>query len=194
MSSFTISRTATKISVRSPYNSLFVERAKRLKGKFLAGAWDFDIRDDERVIDLCRDVYGTDGITSDTCTIRISIPNGDRRKCSDISIHGFTLVKIREWPFRVRQADGVIVLEGGFSSEGTSEKWETIAEKGTVILFRNFPRRAAEKYIQEPPDGWTVSIEDESSTVNVARLIEEKERLLMRLNEIETLITSASTS
>jgi hypothetical protein len=194
MSSVTISRTATKISVRSPYNSLFVEGAKKLKGKFKDKIWTFDIRDDERVINLCRDVYGSDGITSDTCTIRISMPNGMIQRYSDISIHGITLAKAREWPFRAKTADGVILLEGGFSSEGDSKRWETVAEKGTVILLRDFPRHAAEKYIQEPPHGWTVSIEDESRPVDVAGLMAEKERLILRLDEIEALIASASTS
>ncbi len=50
-----------KTKVVTPYNPSFPTRAKKLGGRWQGGAWVFDARDEERVRDLCRDIYGTDG-------------------------------------------------------------------------------------------------------------------------------------
>src|ERR1044072_8761042 len=71
-----IKTTDTLAIVTAPYDHEFPGRARKLGGAFdgTAKTWTFDIRDLDKVRDLCRDIYGTDGRPDDRPTVTITIP------------------------------------------------------------------------------------------------------------------------
>lgn len=66
------------ISVSSPYHPDFPAKARSLGGKWSPSSrvWTFDQRDEQRVRDLCKKIFGTDGSAAggDLVTVRLTIP------------------------------------------------------------------------------------------------------------------------
>jgi hypothetical protein len=194
MSKVTITKTPSEVHVQSPYNALFVKGARMLAGKFSGGVWSFNVRDEDRVRSLCGDVYGSDGVISDTCTVRLEMPKGAAASREAIDFYGFSLARAFGRDSGAKISEGIVVLEGGFYSGGSVRNWTTLAQNGTVVLLRDFPRHRAQRIVSgeegsEWP-GWTVSIEDERPPVDIAALEDEKSRLMARLEEIENTLSS----
>jgi hypothetical protein len=194
MSKLSITKTASEVHVQSPYNALFVKGARLLSGKFSGGVWTFDVRDEDRVRSLCGDVYGSDGVISNTCTVRLEMPRGASATREAIDFYGFTLARAFGRDSGAKISEGIVVLEGGFYSSGSVKNWATMAKDGTVVLLREFPRHRAQRIVsgEEKSEwpGWTVTIEDERPPVDIQALEDEKARLLSRLEEIENTLSS----
>jgi hypothetical protein len=139
-----------RVYVKSPYNKAFVERARELNGKWVASTseWGFDGRDEQRVRDLCIELYGTDGRTqTNLVTLRVALGSRDG---SDISLGGRSLVRRKGRDYRAELGEGVIVLEGGFPSSGGSVKNPRVApHDGTVLEVRDFPESLAKDLLSD---------------------------------------------
>ena len=138
-----------KLSVASPYNPAFAPGAKRLGGRWSAAtkAWQFDPRDEQRVRELCRSVYGTDGSPSeagDLVTIRVTAPDGWDVYGRGLYIYGRQVAWATGRDSGARLCDGVIVLKGSFDSGGSMKNWMTVCKPGTVFELRDLPRKALE--------------------------------------------------
>jgi hypothetical protein len=175
------------VAVKSPYNSEFVTTAKRYGGKWKGGQWVFDARDEERVRALCQKVYGTDGLSKDLCTIRAKFYISDAVCCGPIEISGRTIARAWGRDSGAKLGEGVVLLEGRFSSGGSMKNWETtVGNAGAVVLVRDFPRATAEKLIAEGAT-W-LSIEPEAPVIDCAALEAERAKLVARIAEIDALL------
>lgn len=130
---------------------------------------------------LCRDVYGDDGVTHNTCTLRYAI-GADRATRAPLTLHGRPLARAFGRDTGANLADGVVVLEGGFTSGGSVKNWTTVSKGGTVVLVRDFPRDAAKELVLTDD---RFSIEPE---VDLTDLREERDRLVARLAEIDSIL------
>jgi hypothetical protein len=178
----------TTVAVKSPYNSEFVTTAKRYGGKWKNGQWVFDARDEERVRALCQEVYGTDGLSTGLCTIRAKY-SGDWHDYADrgpIEIAGRTIARAWGRDSGAKLGEGVVVLEGGFSSGGSMKNWTTRVIGETVVLVRDFPRATAERLIAEGAQH--ISIEPEAPVIDRAALEAERAKLVARIAEIDALL------
>jgi len=179
----TITVSNSTVSVNSPYNTDFITAARKLGGKWVSPEWEFDIRDEQRVRDLCRDVYGTDGITTDLCTIRAEFGPSDNAGREPITVFGRVVARAYGRDSGAKLGEGVVLLSGGFGSGGSMKNWETTAKNGTEVLIRDVPRVA----VQTAIDGgatW-LSIEAETAPVDHAALTREREKLMARIAEID---------
>ncbi|WP_329317286.1 hypothetical protein OG723_44620 (plasmid) [Streptomyces sp. NBC_01278] len=79
MSTVTVTTANGKTTVESPYHPGWPSEARALGGKWSGGAWVFDSRDEERVRELARDVYGTDGTPDAGGTVTVRIGVGEAR-------------------------------------------------------------------------------------------------------------------
>lgn len=181
-----ITGSGDRLMVASPYNASFVRRARTLGGKFVDRVWTFDARDEARVRALCHEVYGTDGVESDLCTVRVMFECGLARLCAPIAIGGRTVARATGRDSGATLGDDVVVLEGGFTSGGSYKNWKTLVLDGTSVLIRNFPRQVALKKIAAGETG--ISIEDEGAMVDREALTAEKIRLDARIAEIDRLL------
>jgi len=175
---------ADKLHVASPYNPVFVKQAKACGGRWNGDekTWDFDPRDEDRVRDLCKEVYGTDGLPAETVTVRVELEEGDTYSGDqEFYFCGSQVARRRSRDTAVILADGVVIVSGGFPSRGGSAKNPRLAtEKGTVLEIRDVPAGHADL----KKDGVTVV----DTTVDEAKLREERDRLLARLAEIEEVL------
>ncbi|RJQ53386.1 MAG: hypothetical protein C4521_07585 [Actinobacteria bacterium] len=146
-----VTSTGDKVRVSSPYHPDFPARAKMLGGRWdpEAREWTFDLRDENRVRALCREVYGTDGSGEvDLVTLRVSLD--DLRDDRQVWVAGRCVAERRSRDSAVRLGDGVILLSGGFPWRGGSSKYPGLKPyTNTVLEVRDVPRPAAEAAVRE---------------------------------------------
>jgi hypothetical protein len=185
-----ITVSGARMTAGVPYNTKFISAAKKLGGKWVAPDWVFDARDEQRVRDLCRDIYGSDGITSDLVTLRIEWRSGNASNQSAFTVYGRVIATAFGRDSGAKLGDGIVLLAGAFSSGGSVKNWETTVGAGTVVLVRDFPRAAAINYIakQTENDRRIYSIEIEEALIDRDALTAERDRLMARLTEINRLL------
>ena len=154
------------VSVSAPYVPQFPARAKAIGGKWSAGSkvWKFDSRDEGRVRELCREIYGTDGLTAEKLvTVRVNA-TGDLYG-RDYFKFGRQIARRPGRDAAVRLGDGVIIITGSFPSSGGSAKYPSILGRGDAeIIFeiRDVPESMALAEIEENPE--TISLVEEVET------------------------------
>ena len=190
--SVTITNENNKLVVRSPYHPDFPHGAKRLGGRWVNGAWSFDLRDADRVRELCRDIYGTDGdISEPTVTLRASWPDGGQEYDGAVYVAGRQVARARDRDSGAALGDGIIVLAGGFGSGGSRKNWTTDIQKSTVIEIRDVPLAMAEKAVAESA-GCVATVEIlDAATIDRTALEAEAAKIRKRLAEIQALLEQA---
>lgn len=183
-----LATTSTTISVKSPYNSKFVEAAHKLNGKFDRGTWAFDARDAQRVRDLCFQIYGDDGVRKDQVTLRIEWLKGTGATCDSLQAHGRTIARASGRDSGAKLGEDVVLLEGAFTSGGSMKNWSTDVSTGTIVLVRDFPRAAALELVAKESAYRKYSIEEEAPIVDREALMAERQKLQLRIVEINTLL------
>ena len=177
-----------KIFVTTPFSAEFVAGARNLAGRWDKGkkAWAFDARNGEAIRALCMEVYGSDGVTSDLITVKITMPDGMGACCAGLEICGRALARAYGRDSGAKISGGVVVLSGGFDSSGSVKNWRTIAKENTVILLHDFPRTRV-KEIQEMED---MSAEIIEAKIDFSALEKERARLTKRIDEINAILAS----
>ncbi|WP_313455580.1 hypothetical protein [Stenotrophomonas sp.] len=176
------------IYVRSPWNADFVKEAKEdFSGKFVNGQWVFDIHNEKRVREALMENYGCDGITTETCTVRVTLDADDDSSCGPITVCGRSIARARGRDSGATLSPGIVIIEGGFTSGGSVKNWTTKVKNGhAVVLIRDFPGVVARRLVAKGKE-W-ISIEQGVPSINRDELEQERSRLLTRLAEIEKLI------
>ncbi|MDD2321238.1 MAG: hypothetical protein PHO83_14435 [Geobacteraceae bacterium] len=190
---FSIKVNNSRIVVTSMYNTLFVAEAKNIDGKWseTAKAWVFDVRDEQRVRDLCMKYYGTDGVVNDLCTLKVKWLEDEKSKiCSAITVYGRPVAKAKGRYTGATLQDGIVLIEGAFTSGGSWQKWVTYVDGGTEVLIRSFPHMAAKDLISDQSNNIIYSIEVEESPSEHDALNAERERIIERLAEIDKRLTA----
>lgn len=183
-----IETTDETISVTSEYNSEFVDAARNLNGKWKAPAWVFDIRDEDDVRAACMKFYGEDGLTKDKVDVKVTFIEDHFVNRGPISISGKVIAKAFGRDSGAKLGEGVVLKEGKFRSGGSVKNWETKADAGTVVIVRDVSRAVAES---TPHKRMKVEIISSTSSVEKDALKAEKEKLLARITEIDSLLESA---
>lgn len=192
-----ITRTETKIMVKSDYSTTFVTEAKKISGKWNADnkSWDFDIADEDRVKALLRKIYGEDGETA-VETVRVEIVldkiNWSGMPDGVLEMFGRTLLQRRSRDAAVIQHDSVLVVKGSFDRSGGSAKYPRIAQSSDMVIeVKSVPLALAEKAAADFPDAIRIISE---AKIDRATLEAEKEKLLLRIAEIEKLLAPTPAS
>jgi len=188
--SVTVTTANGKTSVKSPFDREFVTEAKTIGGRWDAAnkAWTFDARDEDRVRDLCRQVYGTDGNpvdTSDLVTVRVRLADHEGDKWDNAA--KFAGQRIAHRPGRdedVRLAANVVLIQGKLAPSGGSMRYPLInAADDVIVEVRDIPRATLSL---EREDSY--EIVGETKNVDVDALLAEREQLLARIAEIDALL------
>jgi hypothetical protein len=164
--------------VWSPYHKDLPSDAKKLGGRWSpqARAWIFDPRDESRVRDLYREIYGTDGSPCETVTVRYTVDSVDEDE-TELYVCGRQVARKRYRDESPRLGDGVVVISGGFPRIFGSRKNPRLGGEGTVLEIRDVPRKCA-----EDEDLEIVSEIDRDG------LKAERDSLLKRLAEINEIL------
>lgn len=122
-----------KIFTSTPYNALFVKKAKMLDGIWQAPHWVFDEKVEEQVKELLVEVYGTDGGPTMLQSVNIYLDEFPY----DGKIVWAENIILAQRRFRDKPPvmyPGCLVVEGGFKDSGGSVKNPRLeAEEGTVL-------------------------------------------------------------
>ncbi|MFJ4418773.1 hypothetical protein [Streptomyces sp. NPDC088925] len=183
MSTVTITTENGKTSVHSPYHPDWPSQARDLGGKWRGGAWVFDARDETRVRELARAVYGTDGSPDeDTVTVRLPAPHltGEANRPVAWWAFGREIAARFSRDERVRLGDGVVIVSGGFERGGGSVKYPSLNPKdGTVVEVRDVPRAlvAGEEDAE--------IVEEAGTSPDREALTAERAKLVARIAEID---------
>ena len=165
------------IKIESPYNRAFITKARQIQGKWNSPYWVFPLRNKEYVINALIDIYGDCGNLSDVEIPRVEVTLDLNKYPYDCCIKNVIL------------SSDVIVMQGGFEESGGSAKYPNIKPlNGTVLRVNNVPKTVAERV--KNLEGITIKeINDITSNIDDKEtLLKEKERLLKRLKEIDSLL------
>jgi len=153
-----------RIMVVTPYHPDFPRKARSLGGVFGRTregkpAWFFDPRDEQRVRELVKSVYGTTGEEEDDLVdVIVDLGSLDRetgsiRWSDEFWFLGRQILKRWGRDSSVRLGRGVVVLEGEFASSGGSRRNPQIGSvDGIVIEVRDVPRNLADEAIRKHPN------------------------------------------
>lgn len=179
------------IKVESPYNPVFIRKARQIQGKWNSPYWVFPLKNKKYIVNALIDIYGDCGNLSDEyipyVEVTLDLDKYPYNHCIKID----TLV-IAERPSRdasVVLSPNVTVVQGDFEKSGGSAKYPCIEPlDGTILKVDNVPLVVAER----ARDLKGITIKEIRSaagdTVDRVALLEEKERLLKRIKEIDSLI------
>lgn len=143
--------------IHSQYNPEFIEGARKLGGKWSSEerAWRFMDEADPYVKDLCLRVYGEYVDEVERVTLRVRLKP---KWCADkapLIVAGRILARAFGRDSGAEMGDGVIALQGGFTSGGSMKNWDTrTAEtEDTVAIIYHVPRQKALEVIDNLPYG-----------------------------------------
>ena len=191
--SISIKRTPTQITIASPYSPDLPARARQLSGRWdrANGVWVFPLAAEPQVEGLYRDIYGSWDLPTETVTLICTVQPGGAGEHNDgLSLHGRVIARASGRDSGARTAEGVVVLEGGFSSGGSAKNWRTCAGGGTRFRLLDVPREKANAMVTDPR--WCSKIEIEAASQPIApnreALIAERTILAARMAEIDALL------
>jgi hypothetical protein len=113
--------TGIKVVSVTPFNEEWNLRAKELAGRWnpKLKAWIFDSKEEERVRELARDIFGTDGSPVETVVVDYDLW-ADYGGGNEIWLFGRKIVWRPRRDDAVKLGEGVILLSGGFPRSGGS--------------------------------------------------------------------------
>ena len=197
---FKIDITDSKAQVYTPYNATFVHRIKNIGGaKWDAGkkCWTIPADAVDTCRDIMRDVYGRcdlqDSNTGKMLKLKLTFTEDYETQLSDVIFFGKTLCHAWGRDSGGRPGDDVAYLKGEPTSGGSAKYWCSVVPKGSVVVLSNVPERFWKEYVQndDKSDDLKVELVDEMNEMpNKGKLLEEKERLLARIDEIDKMLKS----
>jgi hypothetical protein len=185
MSNVTVTTANGKTTVESPYHPDWPAQARTLGGRWSGGAWVFDSRDEGRVRELARDIYGTDGTpdAGGTVTVRIGVSDvrGDRGgRPATLYRYGRKIATRFGRDEEPRLGEGVVLISGGFAGSAGSHNYISLGPlDDTVVEVRDIPRSVAVDH--------GLDVVDEGRVDHEA-LRAERERLTARIAEIDAIL------
>lgn len=178
--SIVITNAGSTVTLRAPYDPAMPPRARAIGGlwEVTRGLWVFDIRDEVRVCELAREIYGTDG-RADRPTVNVRVPVSSGYD-AELRVAGRRLAWREGRDDAVCLASGVTLVGGGFANSGGSRANPRLEElEDTVLLIRDVSAEQAQRMVEEVEDA---VVEDDALRT---ALEAERAGLVARLAEID---------
>lgn len=173
------------IKVNSPYNKSFVAGAKQIQGKWNAPCWVFPEENKEAVKALLIECYGECGELGAVSTVTVDLDLDtytEGYEDGEIRVGSIVVLKRLYRDREVIFSDNAMLINGGFATSGGSAKSPRIAaDKNTIVRVKGVPETIYSKI----KDHEGVKL---VSDIDVESLKVEREKLLKRLAEIDSLL------
>lgn len=175
--------------VITPYNAEFVAKVKGIGGRKWNAAercWEVPESEIETVRVYMMDIFGETDLPTEgeKVTVKVTFNSDESKRRESITLFGKTLARAWGRDSGAKVGEDVTLISGKVTSGGSVKNWYTEVEEGTVLKVRNVPRAALE---QDTDLDVTVEVM-ETAGIDRAALMDEKEKLLARLAEIENLL------
>ena len=140
------------VALQSPYHPDLPSMARRIGGRWDRNAWRFDCRDEDRVRDLARDIYGTDGADGARIVdVEIIVHCEIVAQRAGVYFAGREIARSFGRDSGGRLGEGVLQLEGDEpQSGGSAANWTTVLAPGRYEI-RDVPEPAL-----PPPDAGSI--------------------------------------
>jgi hypothetical protein len=180
MTTVSIEKKNGKIHVESQYNKMFVERARKLGGKWENQRWVFDERTEKSVRQSLIEAYGTDGTETATVTVRANIKH-NASYYDDLTICGRQIARVFGRDSGAKMGVGIAVIEGEITSGGSRKNPAVCVSAGTVIEIMDVPLAATQIDI---PD-WDIEVLDDKDILKkqIENEIDSHEKAIVALKE-----------
>ncbi len=171
------------VTLKAPFNADLAPAARDIGGWWVASAkvWRFDLRDESRVRNLCREIYGSDGSPEESGdVVTVQIQANLHSEDGKVMFAGRRVAERKGRDDRVRLASGTVLVAGSFPGAGGSMRYPSIAAGDDVVLeIRDLPRSA----LRNERDYKIVG-----ESIDREVLVAERNRLTARLQEINALL------
>lgn len=177
-----------KAYVYTPYNQEFVKAIKKVGGaKWNGEAWVVPEVAVSAVREIMLNIYGETDIDHGTnVDIKITFLESFSKDKKGITLFGKTIATATGRNSGARIGDDVAFIKGSPYSGGSVKNWSTDIPKDSICMVYNVPQNMIES---EDVEGLEVEIiRNEASIEDLKR---EKERLLLRIAEIDKLLAEA---
>lgn len=177
------------IKVNSPYNSLFIKRAKEIGGKWESPYWKFKLENKEIVENALLDIYGESGNGAKE-EVEFNVHLDVIGSPQTLWIGTLPICSRQRRDSNVRLEENVIVVKGGFPERGGSAKYPDLnPEEGTVLNVKHFPKivydKIEDKSGLELISSTSTELSQEDLIKEKEKLEKEKERIINRIRDIE---------
>ena len=184
------------VHVRTPLNTYFVQRAKKLAGRWdpRSVAWVFDARIEDKVRALCVECYGNDGTTfQELVDIRVTYLTGVVACKGPATVFGRIIGSAKARHSGATLGNGVVLEMGKITSSGSHANWTAAVASGTVVILLDVPKALV---LSGGPKFVEVNIiepRQPNSMEQALALTSERDRLLARVAEIDSLLAATLT-
>lgn len=173
------------ILVESTYNSLWVNKARKLGGKWQAPNWVFPIAVKNSILEELKNIYGYSSETKsiNRGNVKIKALRELRTERDAVDFLGFTIAKAFGRDSGARLGDNVSCLSGDFKSGGSVKNWYTIISEGSEFLLINFPLDIIDGVNMDKEESYWEVIPELSKR----QILENKKKdLLEQLSQVES--------
>lgn len=179
-----------RIYTTTPFNGVFVKKAKNLNGKWNGECWVFDEKVENFVKELLIEVYGTDGSYTKTITIDIDLNSYADCKSNTVWLDNLILAQRVYRDSAVKLSENTIIISGGFPSSGGSVKNPRLETYENTVLRVEIP----ETIYNRVKDLSGVNLVDlhenlekelEDVEKQIKELLKRKEEILAKLKTLE---------
>lgn len=193
MFSIKIIRKEGMLYIFAPYHSKFVRKIKRVGSARWDpehGAWVVNAEYIEAVRKIMTDVYGESDIPAEGKRYDVKLTFHEDYRCTrdGVFFFGKCLAYARGRDGGAKVGEGVCYLDGDCMSGGSMRYWQSIVKKGSVVMVYDVPETLVRS--EKPVDG--VDFEFIERVPDKDALLREKESLLARIAEIDTLLQTCA--
>ena len=198
MNKFRIEHKDGRIYLHTPYHPRFVTKIKKAGAKWDGSTWSMDEKNKEVARQIMLDVYGCDDRFENPflthikkCSVKITVKKDLYASRGPVTMLGRIIASAKGRDSGAKIGDDVCFEKGGATSWGSVKNWNTKINAGSVIILHDVPTYAIENKIDFGYNDEDIDLEiipSQSKADPRQELLEEKERLLARLAEIEQLL------
>lgn len=175
-------------NVYTPYNPDFVKAIKGVGGAKWNGSekyWSIPETAVEVAREIMIDVYGySDVKENETISLKVTFNEDVSEYRKDVVLFGKILAHAYGRDSGARIGDDVAYISGGATSGGSAKNWYSIVKEGSVIVLSNVNKNIYENAEMQ----YDVTVEILETKNNRNQLLDEKKRLLKRIEEIDKLL------
>lgn len=176
-----------RVGVYTPYNQDFVKKIKNIGGaKWNGKCWSIPSVSLDAVRIIMKNIYGEDDlISSDAVKVKVIVSENIEQYHGDINLLGKCLCHAYGRDSGGKAGEDVAYIEGSPLSSGSVRNWNSMIPAGSVIILNNVSKTLFNSY--EPVEG--IEIQLLPQELDRKKLVEEKARLLKRIEEIDLLLS-----
>lgn len=179
----------------TPYNPVYVQRIKQAGARWDVSSKRWCINDQSVDVarKIMREVYGEDDQNQGEKVTVIATFSADQSALrSDYCLLGKVIARAYGRDTGARVGADVAFAAGAPQSGGSVKNWRTVIPAGSVVEIYDIPLRFAEQEIERiksQDDGGGIEFQiKKRSCIDRAALESERERLLLRIAEIDEIL------